>query len=73
MSEEVVQGLGVLTRALEIVGAGALVLGFVITTARCFRRSLRKGAILAVDRYRQSLGRVGGELVPLRPGRLRIH
>ena len=58
MPDAVVQGLVLLARALEIVGAGALVLGFVIATARCFRQSIRQGVTFAVDRYRQSLGRV---------------
>jgi uncharacterized membrane protein len=58
MPDVVLQGLGVLVHALEIVGAGALVLGFVIATARCFHQSLQQGAIPALDRYRQSLGRV---------------
>ena len=58
MPDEVLQSLEVLVRALEIVGAGALVLGFVIATALCFRRSLQQGAIPAVNRYRRSLGRV---------------
>ncbi len=58
MPDEVLQSLEVLVRALEIVGAGALVLGFVIATAQCFLRSLRQGAIPSVNRYRRSLGRV---------------
>jgi len=57
MPDEVLQSLEVLVRALEIVGAGALVLGFVIATALCFRRSLQQGVIPAVNRYRRSLGR----------------
>ncbi len=57
MPDEVLQSLEVLVRALEIVGAGALVLGFVIATAQCFLRSLQQGAIPAVNRYRRSLGR----------------
>ena len=58
MPDEVLQSLEMLARALEIVGASALVLGFVIATAQCFLRSLRQGAIPAVNRYRRSLGRV---------------
>ncbi len=57
MPDEVLQSLEVLVQVLEIVGAGALVLGFVIATALCFLRSLQQGAIPAVDRYRRSLGR----------------
>jgi uncharacterized membrane protein len=58
MSDEVLHGLEVVARALEIVGAGALVLGFVIATTRCIRRYFREGANPAVARYRQALGRV---------------
>ncbi len=58
MPDEVLQSLKVAVQALEIVGAGALVLGFVIATALCFRRSLQQGAMPAVNRYRRSLGRV---------------
>ncbi len=58
MSEGVIQSLEVLAQALEIVGAGALVLGFGIATVRCFGQSLQLGAIPAVERYRRSIGRV---------------
>jgi uncharacterized membrane protein len=58
MPDVVLQGLGVLVQALEIVGAGALVLGFVITTVRCCRQALRQGVTPALNRYRRSLGRV---------------
>jgi len=57
MPDAVVQGLATLTRALEIVGAGALVLGFVITTVRWVRQSLQQGAMSALAPYRQALGR----------------
>jgi uncharacterized membrane protein len=58
MFEAILQGLGVLARALEIIGAGALVLGFVIATGHWFLGTLRQGAVPAVERYRQALGRV---------------
>jgi uncharacterized membrane protein len=58
MPDEVLQGLGVLVRALEIIGAGALVLGFVIATGHWFLGTLRQGAVPAVERYRHALGRV---------------
>jgi uncharacterized membrane protein len=58
MPDEVLQGLEVLARALEIIGAGALVLGFVIATGHWFLGSLRQGMVPAVERYRQALGRV---------------
>ncbi len=58
MPDEVLQGLGVLVRVLEIVGAGILVLGFVIATGRWFLGTLRQGADPAAESYRQALGRV---------------
>jgi uncharacterized membrane protein len=58
MPDEVIQGLEVLAQLLEIIGAGALILGFVIGTVRCFSQSVQQGAIPAIDRYRRSLGRV---------------
>ncbi len=57
MPEQVLQGLGVVVRTLEIIGAGALVLGFVIKTAHCFLGIRRLGTVPAVERYRQGLGR----------------
>jgi len=58
MTDELHQGLDMLARALEIVGAGILVLGFVVASARCLSQSLRQGAVPAVEIYRKSLGRV---------------
>jgi uncharacterized membrane protein len=58
MPEEVLQGLGVLVRTLEIAGAGALVLGFVVATGHCFLGMHRLGRTPAVKRLRQALGRV---------------
>ena len=58
MPDEIFQSLKVLEQALEIIGAFSLVLGFVIATVRCFRQSLRYGAIHALTGYRQSLRRV---------------
>ncbi len=57
MPDEVLQGLGVLVRVLEIAGAGALVLGFVVATGYCFFGMRRQGQVPAVERYRQALGR----------------
>ena len=57
MPEEVSQGLGLVVRALEIAGAGALILGFIVASFHCVRRSFREGANPAITRYRQSLGR----------------
>lgn len=58
MPEQVLRGLAVLAQILEIIGAGALVLGFVIGTVRYVRQILAAGASLAFGSYRQSLGRV---------------
>lgn len=57
MPDVVLQGLDALARWLQIVGAGALVLGFVIATGRCFRECASKGTSVAVNGYRQALGR----------------
>jgi uncharacterized membrane protein len=57
MPEEVIRGLGMLIQALVIVGAGALVLGFVFATGRWFLESRRMERVAAVERYRQTLGR----------------
>jgi uncharacterized membrane protein len=57
MSETVTQGLGVLVHLLEIAGAGALVLGFIIATILWFQRIKQQGIHPAVNKYRQSLGR----------------
>ena len=58
MPEEVLQNLEVIIQVLEIIGAGALVAGFVVATIYCVRRYYHEGAKPAVARYRQSLGRV---------------
>jgi uncharacterized membrane protein len=57
MSEIVVQGLDVLTQMLEIAGAGALVIGFIVATTRWFQQIRHQGTLSAVSKYRQSLGR----------------
>ncbi|MCL7976078.1 MAG: DUF1622 domain-containing protein [marine benthic group bacterium] len=58
MPESVIQGLGVVALVGEIIGAGALVLGFLMVTARWAREARSLGALSAYDRYRKSLGRV---------------
>ena len=58
MPDVVLEALTMLARALEITGAGALALGFIIATLRCALRWLRHGRGPAVQGYRQSLGRV---------------
>ena len=57
MSEQVVQGLVLITHILEIAGASFLVLGFVIDTAQWLRRVGQQRPLVALDRYRRELGR----------------
>ena len=57
MPEVVSQGLGMVSRGLEIIGASILIAGFLITTVRFFRATRRQGAVAAVEPYRKSLGR----------------
>lgn len=51
MPEAIREGLILVVHALEIVGASALVVGFVLATVRWLLNAR------AVERYRQSLGR----------------
>jgi uncharacterized membrane protein len=57
MPDLIVQGLVLLTQLLEICGAGFLILGFVIDTLRWFQRMRQERPLVAMDRYRRSLGR----------------
>ena len=58
MPEEVRELLGLVVKLLEIAGAGAPILGFLVGTFNYLRRYFREGADAARVRYRQSLGRV---------------
>ena len=58
MPEPVVHVLEAVTRWLEITGASALILGFLIATYQFVRRSLTVSPKPAYEAYRQSLGRV---------------
>jgi uncharacterized membrane protein len=58
MSDQVIEMLKLITRGLEIVGAGFMVLGFVIATVRCVREYLHDRTSPAGKNYRQALGRV---------------
>jgi uncharacterized membrane protein len=58
MHDQALQTLEVIKRVLEIVGASALVVGFVVATIRWVRQYFRQGWKPAVARYRQALGRV---------------
>ena len=57
MPNEVIEVLKVITRSLEIVGAGLLVVGFVVTTYRWIRQSFHEGMSSAGEGYRQALAR----------------
>jgi len=58
MSEVIHQGFRVLVQALEIIAAGAIVLGFILATLQWIQETCREGFVVAVERYRLALGRV---------------
>ncbi len=58
MPDQVIEILKLITRGLEIVGAGLMVLGFVIATVRWARQYLQDRTSPAGKNYRQALGRV---------------
>lgn len=58
MLEGMQQGLEILAQPLEIIGAVALISGFVIGTASWFRDEFQKGEVDPQETYRRSLGRV---------------
>jgi uncharacterized membrane protein len=58
MVEAVHEGLNVLAKLLEIVGAIILVVGFVVGTVRWLRESFQEKIADAGERYRRALGRV---------------
>ncbi len=58
MVEGVIEGLKVLAKLLEIVGAVILVVGFVVGTVRWLRESFQEKKADAVERYRRAIGRV---------------
>lgn len=57
MPEEVHELLALVIRLLEIAGASALVLGFLVATFHGVRRYFREGTQPAIARYRQAIGR----------------
>jgi len=57
MPESVIQVVETVGRLGEIIGASALILGFVIVTVRYFSQVRTLGASTAYDEYRQGLGR----------------
>lgn len=58
MADQVIRVLVIISQTLQIVGAGALVLGFAIATVRYARQIPVLGASSAYDNYRQAIGRV---------------
>ncbi len=58
MPEAVIDGLRSLAQILEIIGACALILGFVIATIRCVLQISHLGVTLAIGGYRRAIGRV---------------
>jgi len=58
MPEAVIDGLRSLAQILEIIGACALIVGFVIATVRCVRQVNKLGATQAIEGYRRAIGRV---------------
>jgi len=58
MPEAVIDGLRSLALILEIIGASALILGFVIATVRCVLQISDLGATQAIQGYRRAIGRV---------------
>ena len=58
MPQSIIAILELVVRLGEIVGASALILGFVIVTARCFLQFRVLGVSASYDEYRKGLGRV---------------
>jgi len=58
MPDTVMHALETLARVLEIIGASALILGFVICTGKALLEVRSLGPLTAYHRYRVSLGRV---------------
>jgi len=57
MPEYVHEGLTILAQLIEIIGASALIIGFIIATIRCIREIFSLGRIRAYQSYRNALGR----------------
>ncbi len=52
------ESLILLAKLIEIIGATALIIGFVVATIKCLRIAYKKETKIALETYRQSLGRV---------------
>jgi len=57
VNELVVQGLVLITHILEICGASFLILGFIIDTTRWLHYMGQQQPLVALDRYRRTIGR----------------
>ena len=57
MPEQVLQALQLIARWLEIIGAIALVAGFLYASFKCLRQWLEEGRKPAMREYRKALGR----------------
>lgn len=57
MPEAVTDGLRSLAQILEIIGAFALIVGFVTATVRCILQISHLGAAQAIQGYRRAIGR----------------
>jgi uncharacterized membrane protein len=58
MGDAAFEGLTILAKLLEIIGAGILILGFIVATAHWFREMFFDKKADAAARYRRALGRV---------------
>jgi uncharacterized membrane protein len=58
MTETLLKSLALLATIIEIAGAFALMLGFVIVSIKGVRQYCSQGLMLAVKNYRQSIARV---------------
>lgn len=58
MPEYIIKILEFITRGLEIIGGGMLVLGFVVATFRWAQDLIQGNKSSSLDKYRKALGRV---------------
>jgi uncharacterized membrane protein len=58
IEQDAFNGLVILTKFLEVAGAGAIVLGFIIASVRCLREAFGKESFDWYNDYRKALGRV---------------
>ena len=57
MPEQVIQALQLIARWLEIIGAAALILGFLIASIKWIRQWMTEGSHAAGAEYRKAIGR----------------